>query len=136
MESKGRFSNPFSFSSVNMRTAEAMLETMDFWTEAGPAGANTCAPTGVFSTPSVVNAYRLANSNAQRSLRQGKATQFLAYSSQCQPGDSYTVECGDFFFCAQSRFVAGKCPDMTRWDAAERRCVFSAQCRRFKALLA
>jgi hypothetical protein len=44
------------------------------------------------------------------------------------------VECGDFFLCNnQGRFVAGKCPDMTRWDGNERRCVFSAQCRRFQA---
>ncbi|KAL3123442.1 hypothetical protein niasHT_004614 [Heterodera trifolii] len=50
----------------------------------------------------------------------------------CRDGDSYSVECGDFFVCSNGRFVPGKCPEMTRWEMAQRRCVASPECRRFK----
>uniref|UniRef100_A0A914I5H0 Chondroitin proteoglycan 2 n=1 Tax=Globodera rostochiensis TaxID=31243 RepID=A0A914I5H0_GLORO len=50
----------------------------------------------------------------------------------CRDGDSHSVECGDFFVCSNGRFVPGKCPDMTRWDVAQRRCVAAPECRRFR----
>nr|CAD2172567.1 unnamed protein product [Meloidogyne enterolobii] len=53
--------------------------------------------------------------------------------TQCQDGDYYSVECGDFFLCVQGKYIIAKCPDWTQWNGEEKRCVYSDKCRRFKA---
>nr|CAD2171748.1 unnamed protein product [Meloidogyne enterolobii] len=53
--------------------------------------------------------------------------------TQCQDGDYYSVECGDFFLCVQGKYIIAKCPDWTQWKGEEKRCVYSDKCRRFKA---
>ncbi|KAL7072810.1 hypothetical protein ACQ4LE_007955, partial [Meloidogyne hapla] len=52
--------------------------------------------------------------------------------TQCQEGDYYSVECGDFFLCVQGKYIIAKCPDWTQWNGKEKRCVYSDECRRFK----
>uniref|UniRef100_A0A1I8AYA3 Chitin-binding type-2 domain-containing protein n=1 Tax=Meloidogyne hapla TaxID=6305 RepID=A0A1I8AYA3_MELHA len=42
--------------------------------------------------------------------------------TQCQEGDYYSVECGDFFLCVQGKYIIAKCPDWTQWNGKEKRC--------------
>uniref|UniRef100_A0A915P7H4 Chitin-binding type-2 domain-containing protein n=1 Tax=Meloidogyne floridensis TaxID=298350 RepID=A0A915P7H4_9BILA len=42
--------------------------------------------------------------------------------TQCQDGDYYSVECGDFFLCVQGKYIIAKCPDWTQWNGEEKRC--------------